>query len=67
MVKRILAMLGLIATAGGGLLFASTRAEDPAPTTAAREAETIVCPLTGEEIEPCCCPLNGRKAETPRR
>lgn len=24
--------------------------------------DTIICPLTGEEISPCCCPLNKRKS-----
>lgn len=59
MFKRLMAAMGLVTAASGGLLYAATRAEEPAPvtTTTQQTAETIICPLTGEEIEPCCCPL----------
>lgn len=66
MMRKLLAVLGLTAAAGVPVIFAATRPEQTArstgaaPVTTAR-ADTIICPLTGEEISPCCCPLNGPK------
>lgn len=70
MIKKVLFALGIVTAAGAPAIYAATRpatmeaaaAGAVAPTTSAQRAETIVCPLTGEEIEPCCCPLNGEKS-----
>ena len=65
MIKKVLAALGLTAAAGVPAIYAATRPQDTArgssaaPVTSA-QSETIICPLTGEEISPCCCPLNGK-------
>lgn len=48
--------IGIVTAVGGSALYAATRHGPPA-----RQADTIICPLTGEEIEPCCCPLGGAK------
>lgn len=70
MIKKVLAVLGIVTAAGAPAIYAATRPAATetatttgaiAPTTSAQQAGTIVCPLTGEEIEPCCCPLNGDK------
>lgn len=64
MIKKFLAALGLTAAAGVPAIYAATRPQGTATqtTTAAAvttaQTETIICPLTGEEISPCCCPLN---------
>jgi len=67
-IKKVLAALGIVTAASAPAIYAATRpvATDAgagviAPTTSAQQAETIICPLTGEEIEPCCCPMNGGK------
>lgn len=54
--KTMIGALGILLLAGAPAIFAATRA-----TPATQQAETIVCPLTGEEIEPCCCPLGGEQ------
>lgn len=67
MIKKVLAALGLTAMAGVPAIYAAprsqqqdARASGAAPVTSA-QSDTIVCPLTGEEISPCCCPLNDSK------
>lgn len=66
MIRKVLAALGLTAVAGVPAIYAATRPQlqtgvtGTAPVTSA-QSDTIVCPLTGEEISPCCCPLNERK------
>jgi hypothetical protein len=64
MIKEVLAALGLTAAAGVPTIYVATRppgtdpASGAAPVPSAQPEETIICPLTGEEISPCCCPLN---------
>ena len=69
MIKKVLAVLGIVTAAGAPAIYAATRpatteAGSPgavAPVTTSQTADTMICPLTGEEIEPCCCPLNDEK------
>lgn len=67
MMKKMLVAIGIATAASGSAIYASTRpapAETPvavAPITTAQQADTIICPLTGEEISPCCCPINDEK------
>lgn len=67
MIKKVLYAIGLTAAIGVPAIYAATRARDTATqtTTAAAvtsaQTDTIICPLTREEISPCCCPLNEGK------
>lgn len=56
MIKKFVAAIGIVTALGAPALYAATRQGAPA-----QEADTIICPLTGEEIQPCCCPLGGQK------
>ncbi|MBX3465483.1 MAG: hypothetical protein KF878_01125 [Planctomycetes bacterium] len=67
MMTKVLVALTVAAAAGGPAIYAATRpvSTEPvaavAPTTSAQQTDTIICPLTGEEISPCCCPINDEK------
>lgn len=57
--KRLLS--ALLALVGLGGLVAAAKAPPASPDTAsqsqgARQADLIVCPITGELIPSCCCP-----------
>jgi hypothetical protein len=68
-IKKFLAALGVVTAAGAPAIYAAAgpapakaAADAVAPTTSAQQVEdTIICPLTGEEISPCCCPVNGER------
>lgn len=66
MMKKVIAGIGLAAAAGVSGIYAATSPGEiaqkngsaPVTTTQQLNADTITCPLTGEDIPPCCCPLN---------
>lgn len=59
MIKKVLTALSLATVVPA--IHAATRTQPPsAPDAATQSTDTIICPLTGEEISPCCCPLDDR-------
>lgn len=54
MIKKFLAAIAIVTAVGAPALYAATQGP------AAQQADTIICPLTGEEIQPCCCPLGSK-------
>ena len=56
MIRYFVVAIGIVTAVSAPALYAATR-HGPA----AQQADTIICPLTGEEIQPCCCPLGGAK------
>lgn len=65
MIKKVLTALSLATVVGVPAIHAATRTQAPSPPDAATQStDTIICPLTGEEISPCCCPLDDRTASS---